>query len=118
MSGKSINVIRPFPGIGTLVWGARTLDGNSQDWRYINVRRTTTTILKNYTEFLKGRWGHRPRRKIYIILELRFTFDDLGIVIIPKLFRNDSVTRSIDVETITLLFSSLILSITMPTNFL
>jgi len=23
-----------------LVWGARTLDGNSLDWRYINVRRT------------------------------------------------------------------------------
>ena len=23
-----------------LVWGARTLDGNSQDWRYINVQRT------------------------------------------------------------------------------
>jgi len=40
MAGKSINVIRSFPGVGTLVWGARTLDGNSQDWRYINVRRT------------------------------------------------------------------------------
>ena len=23
-----------------MVWGARTLDGNSNDWRYINVRRT------------------------------------------------------------------------------
>ena len=44
MAGKSINVIRPFPGIGTLVWGARTLDGNSQDWRYINVRRTLIMI--------------------------------------------------------------------------
>jgi phage tail sheath protein FI len=44
MGGKSINVIRPFPGIGTLVWGARTLDGNSQDWRYINVRRTLIMI--------------------------------------------------------------------------
>jgi uncharacterized protein len=22
-----------------LVWGARTLDGNSNDWRYVNVRR-------------------------------------------------------------------------------
>lgn len=43
-TGKSINVIRPFPGIGTLVWGARTLDGNSQDWRYINVRRTIIMI--------------------------------------------------------------------------
>jgi phage tail sheath protein FI len=44
ITGKSINVIRPFPGIGTLVWGARTLDGNSQDWRYINVRRTVIMI--------------------------------------------------------------------------
>ena len=38
--GKSINAIRVFIGEGTLVWGARTLDGNSLDWRYINVRRT------------------------------------------------------------------------------
>lgn len=37
--GKSINAIRPFIGEGTLVWGARTLDGNSLDWRYVNVRR-------------------------------------------------------------------------------
>lgn len=44
MAGKSINVIRSFPGIGTLVWGGRTLDGNSQDWRYINVRRTLIMI--------------------------------------------------------------------------
>lgn len=44
LSGKSINVIRTFPGIGTLVWGARTLDGNSLDWRYINVRRTLIMI--------------------------------------------------------------------------
>ncbi len=39
-SGKSINAIRSFVGEGVLVWGARTLDGNSLDWRYINVRRT------------------------------------------------------------------------------
>ncbi len=44
VSGKSINAIRYFPGQGILVWGARTLDGNSQDWRYINVRRTVTMI--------------------------------------------------------------------------
>lgn len=40
LNGKSINAIRIFTGEGTLVWGARTLDGNSLDWRYINVRRT------------------------------------------------------------------------------
>lgn len=39
-AGKSINAIRAFIGEGTLVWGGRTLDGNSLDWRYINVRRT------------------------------------------------------------------------------
>lgn len=40
LTGKSINAIRYFTGQGILVWGARTLAGNSQDWRYINVRRT------------------------------------------------------------------------------
>lgn len=40
MNGKTINVIRPFRGEGIKVWGARTLDGNSLDWRYISVRRT------------------------------------------------------------------------------
>ncbi|MDW3211154.1 MAG: phage tail sheath C-terminal domain-containing protein [Reichenbachiella sp.] len=44
VSGKSINAIRFFNGLGILVWGARTLDGNSDDWRYINVRRTVTMI--------------------------------------------------------------------------
>ncbi|RFM33305.1 phage tail sheath family protein [Chitinophaga silvisoli] len=44
MAGKSINVIRPFPGIGVLVWGGRTLDGNSADWCYVNVRRTLIMI--------------------------------------------------------------------------
>lgn len=40
LNGKAVNAIRSFPGQGVIVWGARTLDGNSQDWRYINVRRT------------------------------------------------------------------------------
>lgn len=38
-AGKSINAIRAFTGKGILVWGARTLDGNSNDFRYISVRR-------------------------------------------------------------------------------
>ena len=38
-TGKSINTIRSFNGRGTLVWGARTLAGNSNEWRYIPVRR-------------------------------------------------------------------------------
>lgn len=44
-AGKSINAIRSFYGRGpAIVWGARTLDGNSKDWRYINVRRTVILI--------------------------------------------------------------------------
>ncbi len=39
VAGKSVNAIRSFTGKGTLVWGARTLDGNSNEWRYVNVRR-------------------------------------------------------------------------------
>jgi phage tail sheath protein FI len=38
-TGRSINAIRTFTGKGTLVWGARTLDGNSNEWRYVSVRR-------------------------------------------------------------------------------
>ncbi len=44
LSGKAVNAIRTFPGKGVLVWGARTLDGNSQDWRYVSVRRTVIFI--------------------------------------------------------------------------
>jgi len=39
VAGKSVNAIRSFVGKGTLVWGARTLAGNDNEWRYINVRR-------------------------------------------------------------------------------
>jgi len=38
-AGKSINAIRSFTGKGTLVWGARTLAGNDNEWRYVSVRR-------------------------------------------------------------------------------
>ena len=38
-SGKSINAIRTFTGKGTLVWGARTLAGNDNEWRYVPTRR-------------------------------------------------------------------------------
>lgn len=38
-TGKSVNAIRTFTGKGTLVWGARTMAGNDNEWRYISVRR-------------------------------------------------------------------------------
>lgn len=43
-SGKSVNVIRSFTGRGILVWGARTLAGNDNEFRYVPVRRLTIMI--------------------------------------------------------------------------
>jgi len=42
--GKSVNAIRAFTGKGTLVWGARTLAGNDNEWRYVPVRRLFSMI--------------------------------------------------------------------------
>ncbi len=44
ISGLAVNAIRDFTGRGTVVWGARTLDGNSQAWRYVSVRRAVIWI--------------------------------------------------------------------------
>ncbi len=39
-AGKSINAIRSFTGRGpAIIWGSRTLAGNSNEWRYVPVRR-------------------------------------------------------------------------------
>ncbi len=54
LNGKSINAIRSFIGDGTLVWGARTLDGNSLDWRYINVRRTMIMLEESIRHAAKA----------------------------------------------------------------
>jgi phage tail sheath protein FI len=52
--GKSINVIRSFPGRGpAIIWGARTLAGNDNEWRYISVRRFFNMVeesTRNATE--------------------------------------------------------------------
>lgn len=54
LAGKSINVIRKFEGRGpAIVWGARTLAGNDNEWRYISVRRffnMAEESTKNATE--------------------------------------------------------------------
>ena len=53
--GKSINAIRSFTGKGVMVWGARTLAGNDNEWRYIPVRRLFNMVeesVKKATEFV------------------------------------------------------------------
>jgi phage tail sheath protein FI len=52
--GKAVDAIREFTGRGTLVWGARTLDGNSNDFRYIQVRRTLIYIEQSVKNALTG----------------------------------------------------------------
>ena len=59
INGKAINAIRSFIGRGVVVWGARTLDGNSQDWRYINVRRTMI-MLEQSVKNLMERYVFEP----------------------------------------------------------
>lgn len=52
-AGKSINAIRAFTGKGTLVYGARTLAGNDNEWRYVSVRRLFNMVeesVKKATE--------------------------------------------------------------------
>jgi len=51
-SGKSVNAIRFFPGRGNLVWGARTLAGNDNNWRYIGVRRSFSYIERSIQDAL------------------------------------------------------------------
>jgi phage tail sheath protein FI len=54
VAGKSVNVIRSFEGRGpAIVWGARTLAGNDNEWRYISVRRYFNMVeesVKNASE--------------------------------------------------------------------
>jgi phage tail sheath protein FI len=55
-SGKSVNAIRHFSGRGTLVWGARTLAGNDNEYRYIPVCRfliyAEESIKKSISKFV------------------------------------------------------------------
>jgi phage tail sheath protein FI len=53
VDGKAVNALRDFTGRGTVVWGARTLDGNSPDYRYIQVRRTLIYIEQSIKNALQ-----------------------------------------------------------------
>jgi phage tail sheath protein FI len=50
--GKAINVIRTVQGRGHMVMGARTLLGNSLEWRYVSVRRTFLFIEESIQKAL------------------------------------------------------------------
>lgn len=54
LNGLAVNAIRAFPNYGLLVWGARTLAGNSDDWRYISVRRTMIMLEQSIKYAMQG----------------------------------------------------------------
>ena len=50
LNPKGVNVLRTFPGSGTVVWGARTLKGDdaaSSEFKYVPVRRLTDYIASS-----------------------------------------------------------------------
>jgi uncharacterized protein len=109
-AGKSVNAIRPFVGKGTLVWGARTLAGNDNEWRYVSVRRffifveeSTKKATEQFTfepndantwvkvqamieNFLTTQWragalqGIKPEHAFYVALGLGKTMTPLDIL--------------------------------------
>ncbi len=109
-SGKSINAIRAFIGKGTLIWGARTLAGNDNEWRYVSVRRffnmaeesikkateqfvfepndanTWTKVKAMIENFLILQWragalaGAKPEQAFYVKVGLNETMTALDIL--------------------------------------
>jgi len=108
-AGRSINAIRPFTGRGIKIWGARTLNGNDNEWRYVPVRRffnmveestkkatfqfvfepndkNTWTRVKSMIEnFLFLQWrsgalmGATPEQAYYVKVGLNETMTELDI---------------------------------------
>lgn len=59
VAGLSVNAIRQFTGKGTLVWGARTLAGNDNEWRYVSVRRFFLMVEESVQK-ASGRYVFEP----------------------------------------------------------
>jgi phage tail sheath protein FI len=56
LNPKAVNCIRNLPVYGTVLWGARTLQGNDErgsEWKYIPVRRTALFIEETLYRALK-----------------------------------------------------------------
>ncbi len=53
IEGKSVNAIRFIAGKGVTIWGARTLAGNDNEWRYINVRRFCIMVEASVIEAIR-----------------------------------------------------------------
>jgi phage tail sheath protein FI len=49
LNPKGVNVIRSFPGLGSVIWGARTVSADPE-WRYVNVRRLFLMLEESIDE--------------------------------------------------------------------
>ncbi|RYD73267.1 MAG: phage tail sheath family protein, partial [Sphingobacteriales bacterium] len=108
--GKSINPIREFTEKGTLVWGSRTLAGNDNESRYLQIRRffifVKESILKAAQQFVfepndAGTWikmkamcehfltelwhqgamqGAKPEQAFYVGVGLNSTMTSLDVL--------------------------------------
>jgi phage tail sheath protein FI len=78
VGGKSINVICSFPGRGpAIIWGARTLAGNDNEWRYVSVRRYFIMVEKSIRDatalFVFGRNDSSTWVRIKAMIEVFLT---------------------------------------------
>ncbi|AXT61560.1 phage tail sheath family protein [Aquimarina sp. AD10] len=109
--GKSVNVIRSFVGRGpAIIWGGRTLAGNSNEWRYVSVRRffnmveesvkkasvqfvfepndlnTWSRVKSMIDNFLVQQWragalmGTTPEQAFFVKVGLNETMDEVDIL--------------------------------------
>jgi Bacteriophage tail sheath protein len=56
LNPRAVNALRTFPTYGTIVWGARTLDGDDKigsEWKYVPVRRIALYIEESLFRGLK-----------------------------------------------------------------
>ncbi|HET8798273.1 MAG TPA: phage tail sheath C-terminal domain-containing protein [Thermoanaerobaculia bacterium] len=51
--GQAVNALRSFPPRGAVVWGARTLQWNDSDYRYVQIRRTLIYIEQSIKNMLR-----------------------------------------------------------------
>lgn len=109
-AGRSVNAIRAFAGRGTLVWGARTLADQGDEWRYVPIRRfflmmeesignalasftfepndatTWATVQTTIESFLATQWragalqGVEPEHAFYVAVGLGRTMTAQDIV--------------------------------------
>jgi phage tail sheath protein FI len=75
LNALGINVLRNFPTIGSVVWGARTLAGSDQEgseWKYIPVRRLTLYLEESL--YQGSKWANVEPNDELLWSQIRLSF--------------------------------------------